>query len=281
MLFSSTVLPLIKSRTLLWVTFYALLLSLYALLPVWKEYSSYKEFGDLPSDIHAALTLVLGWLLVFRTNTAYARWWEARTLWGALVNTSRNIMVKVVSIPGITEERAREFQRDITAFPYSLRNHLRDDSELNKLPGFTDTTEHPEHVPAYLSDLIQQRVWSLKVNQQIDGDDMRALDEQTSRLLDICGGCERIRRTRIAKSYRVFARQCVFLFLATFPWAIVNGFGYWTIPITGIIAYFMIGLETVAEHVEEPFGFDEDDLDLDGLCETIRQSVGEIAARGH
>ncbi|HAY81001.1 MAG TPA: hypothetical protein DCY79_14440, partial [Planctomycetaceae bacterium] len=117
MLFSSTVLPLIKSRTLLWVTFYALLLSLYALLPVWKEYSSYKEFGDLPSDIHAALTLVLGWLLVFRTNTAYARWWEARTLWGALVNTSRNIMVKVVSIPGITEERAREFQRDITAFP--------------------------------------------------------------------------------------------------------------------------------------------------------------------
>ena len=71
------------------------------------------------------------------------------------------------------------------------------------------------------------------------------------------------------------------MFLATFPWAIVNGFGYWTIPITGIIAYFMIGLETVAEHVEEPFGFDEDDLDLDGLCETIRQSVGEIAARGH
>ena len=277
--FASTILPLINSRTLLWVASYALLMSLYAALPVWKEHSPYEDVGDLPSDIHAALTLVLGWLLVFRTNTAYERWWEARTLWGALVNTSRNMMVKVVAIPGISAEHATAFQRDITAFPYALRNHLRDETTLSEVPGFAQATIHPEHVPAYISDLIQQRVWQLKANQEIDGDDMRALDEQTSRLLDICGGCERIRRTRLAKSYRVFARQCVFLFLATFPWAIVNGFGYWTIPITGIISYFMIGLETVAEHVEEPFGYDEDDLDLDGLCETINKSVSEIAAR--
>ena len=68
-------------------------LTFYALLPLLKEYSSYKDIGDTPSDLHAALSLVLGWLLVFRTNAAYARWWEARTLWGSLINCSRNLAI--------------------------------------------------------------------------------------------------------------------------------------------------------------------------------------------
>ena len=73
----------------------ALAMGLYALFPVVKEYTSYASIGDTPSDLHAALSLVLGWLLVFRTNAAYARWWEARTLWGSLINCSRNLAIKI------------------------------------------------------------------------------------------------------------------------------------------------------------------------------------------
>ena len=94
--------------------------------------------------------------------------------------------------------------------------------------------------------------------------------------MDICGGCERIHRTRIVGSYRTFARQCVLLFLLTLPWGIAHDFGWWTIPITIMSSYFMLGLEIVAEHVEEPFGLDEDDLDLDGMSIKIRQSIEEI-----
>ncbi len=62
----------------------------------------------------------------------------------------------------------------------------------------------------------------------------------------------------------------------TLPWGIAQEFIWWTIPLTAILSYFMLGLETVAEHVEEPFGHDEDDLDLDVLCRTIEESVNDV-----
>ena len=65
----------------------------------------------------------------------------------------------------------------------------------------------------------------------------------------------------------------------TLPWGIADSFRWWTVPLTGIIAYFMLGMETVAEHVEEPFGYDEDDLNLDALCHTIKVSVKEVFDR--
>jgi putative membrane protein len=104
---------------------------------------------------------------------------------------------------------------------------------------------------------------------------LRVIDAELQELMDVCGACERIRNTRIVASYRAFARQCVLLFLATFPWGIAHDFRLWTIPLTIITAYFMLGLETVAEHIEEPFGLDEDDLDLDVLCETIERTVDQ------
>lgn len=233
-------------------------------------------FTNIPSDVHAALTLVLGWLLVFRTNTSYSRWWEARTLWGALVNSSRGQAVKLaglVKLPAADLEQSRKL---IVAFAWCLRDHLRAGSRLNRLPGFERETATPVHPPSWLVERMYFQIRDWRGQKLIDGDDMRALDEETRRFLDICGGCERIRNTRLARSYRVFARQCVFLYLVTLPWGIAQEFIWWTIPLTAILSYFMLGLETVAEHVEEPFGHDEDDLDLDVLCRTIEESVNDV-----
>ncbi len=67
--------PLAFSKTLIHVSSLAAVVGFYSFLPVWKEASAYKDIGDMPSQIHAAMSLTLGWLLVFRTNSAYARWW--------------------------------------------------------------------------------------------------------------------------------------------------------------------------------------------------------------
>ena len=269
-------LSIFLSRSLPHVALLAACVGLYAVLPVWKEKSPYHNFGDIPSQIHAALTLVLGWLLVFRTNTAYARWWEARRLWGALVNASRNLAAKVSMLINLPDHHLAAARRDIIAFPYALRDHLREGAELGSLAGYEDSEQTSGHVPGFLVAQRYRAMRTWKHSHWIDGDEMRVIDHDLSRLLDICGGCERIRNTRIVGSYRMFARQCVLLFLLTLPWGIVNDFGWWTIPLTVITAYFMLGLEIVAEHVEEPFGLDEDDLDLDGLCDTIARTVGEI-----
>lgn len=272
--------PITQSRTLKFVAVYALLVGVYAVLPALKEhFTRTAGYADIPAEMHAALTLVLGWLLVFRTNAAYNRWWEARTLWGGLVNCCRNLTVKVFTIGSASLEDRQDVARLVDCFPPLLRDHLRKEIPNPRRPRAVVLDESLAHAPSELVQRIYDIFVRWKGAGEIDGEELKVLDHEASRLLDICGGCERIRNTRIVRSYRIFARQCVGLFLLTFPWGIVNDFSWWTIPLTIITAYFMIGLETVAEHVEEPFGYDEDDLDLDGLCETISRSIQQIVTR--
>ena len=158
------------------------------------------------------------------------------------------------------------FVRDIIAFPCALR----DEASLAALPGFEGDRTLVDHLPGYLAGLRYQALRRWRGEGWIDGDDLRVIDCELARFLDICGGCERIRGTRVARSYRVFARQCVIMFLLILPWGIAHDFGWWTLPLTAITAYFMIDMETVL------FGRDEDDLDLDGICEGIARSVSEV-----
>lgn len=270
----------VPRRTLRNVSLYATAIGLYALLPVLAETRTpYEEFIELPSDLHAAFTLVLGWLLVFRTNSSYARWWEARKLWGNLVNVSRNLAIKVCDLCKAADQDRDQLRKAIIAFSFALKDHLREGASLQQQPDFEQCKDVPSHVPSYLVTRMYEAIGRWKTNGYIDGDDMRVLDVEARQFLDICGGCERIRKTLVVRSYRRFARQCVALYLISFPWGIVDSFRWWTIPLTMIVTYFMLGLETVAEHVEEPFGYDEDDLDLDGLCETIQITVQEVFDR--
>ncbi len=268
--------PIASSRTLTYVFWLALLVGAYSVLPIAIEYSPYRAINEMPSEFHGALSLVLGWMLVFRTNTAYSRWWEARTLWGALVNACRNLSIKVSRLGDLTDEELSRAQRLIIAFPVALRHHLRNEIDTHLPTSTREMVSDSKHIPAAISANLYAILGEAKRASRIDGEEMRAMDQELLRFLDVCGGCERILNTRIVKSYRVFARQCVIIFLATLPWGIAHDFRIWTLPLTIISAYFMLGLETVAEHVEEPFGYDEDDLDLEALCETIENSVKDI-----
>ncbi len=198
---------------------------------------------------------------------------------GALVNVSRNLAIKVADLCKAGENELQKLRVEIVAYAYGLKDHLRGESRLQNLVGFEDCKDQPSHVPSYLITRVYEELGAWKADGFIDGDELRVLDAEARQFLDICGGCERIRNTLVVRSYRTFARQCVGLYLLTLPWGIVESFHWWTIPLTGIVAYFMLGLETVAEHVEEPFGLDEDDLDLENLCKTIEVTVGEVFDR--
>lgn len=268
--------PLNSSKTLNYVAMLAIAMGLYAVLPVAKEYSPYKDLADSPSQLHTALSVILSWLLVFRTNTAYGRWWEARTLWGSLINAIRNLSLKLSVLAAPTPSEAKFLALALSEFPSALKSHLRHESY-----GHDDllTENCPSHGPLAISNRLYGWVNLRKEEGRIDGDELRIIDTELAKLMDVCGACERIARTPIARSYRTFTRQCIAFFLFTFPWAIVQDFKWWTIPITMVFSYFMFGMEIVAEHIEEPFGYDEDDLDLDGMCKTIDVSVSEIFGR--
>jgi len=269
-----------RNRMVSRVSLYALLIAAYAAIPAFFESRDNLDFfSDVPADIHAALTLVLGWLLVFRTNTSYSRWWEARTLWGGLVNTIRNLSLKYVELIDAPEKDLEKTKRILRLFPQALKDHLREGASLEDSELIEDGHAPPKHVPTFLVSMLYSRLRSWKKEGIIDGSQLIVMDEDVRKLMEIVGGCEKIRNTRLARSYRTFARQCVFMYLLSLPWGIVHDFNWWTVPLSAMISYFMLGMEIAAEHTEEPFGEDEDDLDLEGLCRVIEASVEEVFAK--
>lgn len=252
------------------------LLLLYSLLAIWKEHSQFEAMGDVPSGIHAALGFLLGLLLVFRTNTAYARWWEGRQHWGKLVNDSRNLSIKVFGLLAVPEAERARFCDWIIAFAYGLKDHLRGKHALNQLPGMADDPARPEHVPSYLVSQMTAQVGRWRSTGYLDPFDPLLLDRQLSSFLDVCGACERIRSTPISISYISFIRQSIMLYLLTLPWGLSHEFGNWTVLVVVMVSYFMLGIELLAETVEEPFGEDPDDLDLETICDGIERTVREI-----
>jgi len=233
------------------------------------------------AEFHGFLGLILGTLLVFRTNTSYDRWWEGRKLWGQLVNDSRNLAIKVQACVRADVADKQRLGRWLSDFALALKGHLRGGSvRLADLPGFAGSAkgEQPEHVPAYISARIYDQIEAWRQNDQVGGFELLFLDTHAASLMNICGACERIQKSPISASYRWFIRQMIVIYLLTLPWGLMENFGWWTIPAAAMLAYFMIGVEMIAETIEDPFGVTEDDLLLDEICRTIERSVTEILA---
>lgn len=233
----------------------------------------------LTASFHTLIGLMLGLLLVFRTNTAYDRWWEGRKLWGQLVNDSRNFAIKIATCVRAEQRDKLEIADRLSAFAYALKEHLRGGVKLQTLPTFEHDEEQPKHVPAYIVSRIYDRLERWRLAEQLGGFELLFLDRHAAALMDICGACERILKTPIAGGYRRFILQSIWVYIVTLPWGIVDDLQWWTAPVTMVVAYLMVGIEVLAEQAEEPFGTDPDDLPLDDICATIDRNLDEIVER--
>jgi len=232
--------------------------------------------------MHSLLGFVISMLLVFRTNTAYDRWWEGRKLWGALVNNSRNLAIKLASILPITEKEQRSFFRKIIpAFAYALKNHLSHETTRVELFEHTDEylkkhIQHDKHVPNQVAALMFRHVNDLYKQEKITGDQLIVLNGELQSFTDICGACERIKNTPIPFSYSVFLKKFIFFYVMTLPFGYVFSMGYWVIPVVAFIFYVLASLELIAEEIEDPFGGDSNDLPTEKIAANIHRHVAEI-----
>ena len=254
----------------------SLLTGVYSSLVVLNEVLGYGGLTNFPGGLEAALTFAMGMLLMFRTNKAYERWWEARILWGTLVNVSRNLAVKVKEMVRPDAATLAEVQTLITGFSHALKDHLRDEVELARIKGFHEINSAPEHVPSFLASRVYSLMASWRREGRISPEELYVLDREARVLLDVCGGCERIKNTLMSQSWRTFSVQSLAVYLLLLPWGLVDVFGVWSIPLASIVTYFVVGGECIARYVEEPFGRNEDHLDLDSICRAIDTSVSEI-----
>src|ERR1044072_1034391 len=230
------------------------------------------------SIVHGLLGFVISLLLVFRTNTAYDRWWEGRRQWGSLVNNCRNLAMKMDDILTAADEAIKAYFRTmIPNYAYCMKNHLRSTfipEELEPVAGFTPDTQ--KHVPNQVAGHIMVRVQELYRQQQITGDQLITINTELQSFTDIVGACERIRNTPIPFSYSVFLKKFIFFYVMTMPFSYVFNAHYLVILIVVFVFYVLASLELIAEEIEDPFGKDANDLPTDTICENIRKHVKEI-----
>jgi len=233
--------------------------------------------------MHSLLGFAISMLLVFRTNTAYDRWWEGRKLWGQLVNASRNLAVKMsVMVPPEDATTRAFFTRLIGLFPMELKHHL----QLEKTRLELDGKPHPEipdfdrskHVPTQVVQLMQQRVQRLHKDGHISGDQLIILNTELVQFLDICGACERIKNTPIPYSYSSFIKKFIVVYTFTLPMGFAFTLGYIAVPVVMFVFYVLASLELIAEEIEDPFGTDGNDLPMERLAVMISKNVEETLA---
>jgi putative membrane protein len=233
-------------------------------------------------ETEAALVngLILGLLLTFRNRTAYDRWWEGRRLWGQLTNDTRNLAWKVRAyLPAATVAQSR-FPEALAGFAEALKGHLRGGVRLQEIPGFEKDAESPAHVPLHLAGQVLTTLAAWLREGLIDGEIARMLDVHARALLDVCGACERIRNTENAPAYKALLRVGIALNILIAPWYTLSEGGFWGIPVFLLVCFFLLGIEQIDSAIEEPFGTDPEDLDLDRYCRTIREAVTSILNEG-
>jgi putative membrane protein len=226
--------------------------------------------------IHTTLGFVISLLLAYRINSAYDRWWEGRKLWGALVNNSLNLAIKL-SVILKDEKDLAYFRKLIPSYASILNKHLKDEETSMQLFEHVDLTiDHHKHRPNQIAKMLFQKINDLYVTHKISGDQLIILNNEIQSFTDICGGCERIKNTPIPYSYSTFIKKFIFVFVLTLPYAYVFTLGYYVIPVVSFIFYVLASIELISEEIEEPFGYDENDLPTTKISENIKKHIEEI-----
>lgn len=245
----------------------------------------FDRYGlGLPASYVALMGTAITILLGFKNNSAYERWWEARILWGAIVNDSRSLARQVLALPtadpdGVapTPWQRRVVMRQI-AFVNALRLHLRDRGAPE---GYTDWVGADETIalanapnaPAALLESQSRDIAQARAAGQLDGYSHMVIEQTLTKLTDSFGACERIKRTPFPRQYDDFAQFIVWLFCLIFPFSLVRELAFWTIPASVVVVFAFQVLERIGSNIQNPFEGTIHDTPMTALCRTIERDL--------
>lgn len=219
---------------------------------------------SIPIAIPTMLGTVLSLLLAFKSNQAYDRWWEARTIWGAILNDSRSLTRQLITFIdveyGSDEKQAfleRVANRQI-AWCYSLSRHLRTQDSLNNLEKWLSAEDiaylkNYTNVPVGLLELqghdlrYAYKVGWINEFQQVE------LDNTMTRFSNEMGGCERIKNTIFPSTYSTYIHFSLIMFIMLLPFGLIEFFGIIEIPLVIAISSSFFLIEKMAIHLQDPF----------------------------
>ncbi len=242
------------------------------------------EVIHVPLGLITVPGTVIALLLAFRTNSAYDRWWEARIIWGGIVNDSRTWVRQLMTFLPFEGNKSPEYQlinsmglRHI-AWVYSLTRHLRKQNVFQDMDGLIEKDEIREmhgkmNVPNALLFRQAEKLKMAHKNNWLDAYQFAALDNTLSRHTDALGKCERIKNTVFPSSYSLLVDILIYLWVLFLPFGLVDIVGYILIP-TGIsIAFSFLVIDRVAVYMQDPFENLPSDTPMTTLARTIEINI--------
>lgn len=243
------------------------------------------DWLQLPTVPVAVIGGTIGIFVSFRTNSAYDRWWEGRKLWGRMINTSRHFTTQVMSyLPredGSPSEAQRTLVRRHAAYVHALRSLLRtqdpfsDEDFLRTLPDDPESLRHESNLTNALLSLQFDQLVTLHDAGTLDAFRLSDLDESLRHLLDIQGGCERIKKTPMPRGYGFIAERLIQAFAFLFPMSIVASLAWGTIPISLVVCIAFALISEAGRVLEDPFTMFFNGLPLSSISRMIEVNLDD------
>lgn len=220
-------------------------------------------------------------LLVLRTNAGYDRWWEARKLWGGIVNQSRNLVISAMTYGPANTEWREKIVRWAAVFPHVARHSLRGErpsSEVVNLVG-EENAGHlatADHMPCFVALKLGELLCEACEQLDMDRFGFIQIDRERAMLIDHIGACERIVKTPLPRAYSVKIRRFIVMFLLMLPLALLHRVDSdWIVPvITMLVAYPLLSLDQIGVELENPFATSNlSHLPLSDITSTIERNL--------
>lgn len=238
--------------------------------------------------------------VAFRNNSAYARWWEARTLWGGIINSSRVLARLIITLidshshqANYNKPKSEFFKKELVyaciGWAHSLRLQLRNQANVSELKTFFNPEEFASiessfQKPNRIHLLIGNTIYQAMANGVLAGFDSVQLEGQLLSLANFQGGCERIKNTPLPRQYDFFTKVFVLVFATLLPFGLLGffltetliPFSWLVIPLSTLIAGVFIIMERTGAANEDPFENLVTDVPLSAICNTIERDLREM-----
>ena len=236
----------------------------------------------MPLTIPVFIGTAISILLSFKLNQSYDRWWEARKVWGSIVNDSRSFVIQLQTLVSKNNDNAiKKMAYRQIAWCYSLgkslrgKNPIEDSEELLSVEDLTAIKLH-SNKPLALLQLHAKDLAKLKESNQLDVFTQVQIDNTLVRLCDAMGKAERIKSTVFPVTYRLFLHFIIYLFIVTLSISLTDVGGYYEIPLLLVLASAFFLLEKSATHMQDPFDNKPTDTAMTAIARTIEINIRQL-----
>ncbi|MBD0395375.1 MAG: hypothetical protein ICV52_16385 [Microcoleus sp. C1-bin4] len=236
---------------------------------------------------NVSYNLVLGLLLVFRTNTAYDRFWEGRKAWGTITASIRSlghlIWVSITETEPQDRENKVSTLRLLVAFAIATKLDLRQQPVNSEVEALMTPDQFlklkavkctPLQLAVWIGDYLQQQYH----RKLVTPNQLTAMNVSVNDLLEALTTCERILSTPIPFAYAIYLKRLLLIYCLSLPFQVVNTLHWWTSPVALILSFVLLGIEEIGTEIENPFGDDANDLPLEEICTTILNNIEDLIA---